>query len=117
MPMDPDTFAGRVFNAFEAAGWPEHVAVAAALRISSPGDLERAVTDAADIRNRCRIAGMPERAESFVRAGTAPDAAGRILLDALAAADEATHTDTARRLSPTDATTDAWAKRTGGAGA
>lgn len=115
--MDPDTFAGRVFNAFEAAGWPEHVAVAGALRIGSPSDLERAVADAENIRVRCRIAGMPERAETFVRAGIAPDAAGRILLDALADADEATHTDTARRLPDGEATTNAWAQRAGGAGA
>lgn len=118
MPMEPDTLAGRVFNAFEAAGWPEHVAVAAALRIGSAGDLERAVADAENIRTRCRIAGMPERAVEFVRAGMAPDDAGRILLDALAEADEATHTDTARRLPATEATTNAWAQRnTGGAGA
>lgn len=121
MPIDlsglTDTFAARVLAEFQAAGWPEHVAVAAALRIGSPADLERAVADAADIRNRCRIAGMPERATEFVRAGMTPDAAGRILLDALADADEATHTDTARRLPPTEATANAWAQRAGGTGA
>lgn len=122
MPIDPEmlagTLAGRVFNDFQAAGWPEHVAVAAALRIGSPADLERAVADAESIRIRCRIAGMPERAVEFVRAGIAPDDAGRLLVEALAEADEATHTDTARRLPATEGTANAWAQRnTGGAGA
>lgn len=111
MPMDSDTLPGRVFNAFEAAGWPERVATEAALRIDSPEFLDHALATADAIRARCRAARMPDLAPGFVVAGMAPDQVGRILMDAMAERDEATHTDTSRRIPSAELAANVWAQR------
>lgn len=92
----PEPIAEQIETAAEAAGLGEFAATWA-LRFDAMAPVRDAIVQAREIRVLCRLAQADDKAAGYIRAGKAPDEVRAELVNALAAADEATHTDTSRR--------------------
>lgn len=92
----PEPVAAQIQVAAEAAGLGDFAATWA-LRFNEIGPVRNAIAQAREIQVLCRLAKAEDKAAGYIRAGKAPDEVRAALCEALAAHDEQTHTDTARR--------------------